>query len=314
MAAAPAAPAAAELVAGVSGDRPCRFWFDQEHEMRITTLKRTHVCLTLLVLGLTELCLTGCASAPPAHSGPGIVYYCDGAGGGSGVRNWGRGVQQGFKQAGYAGEYVEFKWETGLGMIADEEEADKAKRAQGAKLAQQIQAYRTKFPGRTVDLVGLSAGTLIVAYALEALPAAGQVDTVVMLSSSIGADYNLSKALRHVQGDMYVTTSPHDAMLGDLAPLFGTADRQYVGRHIAGLTGFELPPGADYATRRVYAKIVNIAWEPELDKYGDYGGHTDTAKPAFVQHVVVPLLTQEGPRYFRVHASGTAATYKAVQQ
>ena len=282
--------------------------------MRITIVKRTHVCATLLVLGLTGLCLPGCASAPPAHTGPGIVFYCDGAGGGSAVRNWGRGVQQGFQRAKYPGEYVEFKWETGLGMIADEDEAVTAKRAQGDKLARLVQSYQAQHPDDSVNLVGLSAGTLIVLYALEALPDARQVDAVVMLSSSVGADYNLSKALQHVQGDMYVTTSPHDAMLGDLAPLFGTADRQYVGRNIAGLTGFELPPGADATTRHLYAKIVQIAWEPALDKYGDYGGHTDTAKPEFVQHIVVPLITQDAPRIFRVHANGTAGTYQAATE
>ena len=286
-------------------------WLDSKRRGQVLVIRHLRMRSALIVLSLVGLSVAGCASSTPTLGAQGVVFYCDGAGGGSAIRNWGRGVQEGFQLASYRGSYDEFKWETGLGMIADEEEAGKAKRVQGAKLAQQIRAYQAKFPDSPVNLVGLSAGTLIVLYALEVLPAANQVDSVVMLSSSVGADYDLAGALRRVRGDMYVTTSPHDAMLGDLAPLFGTADRQYVGRRIAGLTGFELPPWADRATRRLYFKVVNIAWDPSLDKYGDYGGHTDTAKPEFVQHVVVPLITCEGPRYVRVHTRGTAGTYCA---
>jgi hypothetical protein len=131
-----------------------------------------------------------------------------------------------------------------------------------------------------------------------------------MLSSSVSADYDLAQALRHVRGDMYVTTSPHDAVLAALAPAFGTADRKYVGPDIAGLHGFSMPPGAGLDTRRLYAKIMNLAWDPALDHYGDYGGHTDTAKPEFVQHVIAPLVMREGPRTVRIHANGTAGTYQ----
>jgi hypothetical protein len=62
----------------------------------------------------------------------------------------------------------------------------------------------------------------------------------------------------------------------------------------------------------LYSKIVILAWDPAWESYGDAGGHTDTAKPAFVQHVVAPLLTRDGPRYMRVHPSGSAGTYRTA--
>ncbi|MEJ2219062.1 MAG: hypothetical protein P8099_20945, partial [Gemmatimonadota bacterium] len=212
------------------------------------------------------------------------------------------------------GAFSEFRWETGLGVIADEEESVAAKRKRAATLARQVADYRRQYPDGAVHLVGLSAGTAVVLYTLEALPASSEIEAVVLLSSSVSADYDLTAALQRVQGDVYVTTSPHDAVLGDLAPVFGTADRRYVGREIAGLTGFILPADAPPATRHLYAKVIHLAWDPEDERYGDYGGHTDTAKPEFVQHVVAPLLVGEGPRNMRVHPCGTAGTYTAVAE
>lgn len=266
--------------------------------------------LTVLLLCAGAVWAAGCAAPQPSFNPNGMVFYCDGAGGG-GVTNWGAGVKKGLDSAGYAGGWDEYDWETGLGVVADQVESVAAKRAQGSKVAKQIIAYQARYPDAPVHLIGLSAGTAIAIYALEALPDDddNRVDTVVMLSSSVASNHDLTEALKRVAGDMYVTTSPNDVVLGQLAPAFGTADRQFVGQQIAGLHGFMLPPGAGPETRRLYSKVVILAWDPSLDRYGDYGGHTDTAKPEFVQHVVAPLILGEGPRYVRVHSSGSAGRY-----
>jgi pimeloyl-ACP methyl ester carboxylesterase len=265
--------------------------------------------VALITFAFVGLMVAGCSANQPKFAAAGAVFYCGGAGESRVLTNWGQGVKKGLQAAGYNGTFDEYHWETGLGVIADQEESVKAKRARATKMAQQIVAYESQCPDSPVTLMGLSAGTAIVIYALEALPAADQVDTLVLLSSSVSADYDLTQALRHVRGDMYVTTSPNDAVLADLAPAFGTADRKHVGTRIAGLHGFDVPAGASAETRRLYAKIIQLAWDPALDEYGDYGGHTDTAKPGFVQHVIAPLVIREGPRTVRVHASGTAGTY-----
>lgn len=256
---------------------------------------------------------TGCASTQPAYNPSGMVYYCDGAGGG-GITNWGAGVKKGLDNAGYQGGWDEYDWETGLGVVADQVEGVAAKRAQGRKVAKLIMQYQSQYPDSPVCLIGLSAGTAIALYALEALPDDddNRVDTVVMLSSSVASDYDLTQALKRVSGDMYVTTSPNDVVLGELAPAFGTADRQFVGQQIAGLHGFMLPPNASPETRRLYSKLVILAWDPSMDRFGDYGGHTETAKPEFVQHVVAPLIMRDGPRYVRIHGAGTAGKYNAA--
>ena len=273
------------------------------------TLLRINPALS--ALALFGLLSAGCASSQPNFSDHGVVFYCDGAGGG-GITNWGVGVKKGLADAGYTGTFDEFSWETQLGVIADQEESVTAKKTQGARLARQIQDYQAQFPDSPVNLVGLSAGTAIAIYALEALPAGAKVDSVVLLSSSVSSAYDLTEALQRVAGDIYVTTSPNDSVLGSLAPAFGTADRKYVGQNIAGLHGFYLPGGATPATRRAYSKIVILAWAPAWQAYGDTGHHTDTTKPAFVQHVVAPLVIREGPRFVRVHDQGSAGSFRSV--
>lgn len=259
---------------------------------------------------LLALGAVGCAPRPTPYSGHGAIFYCDGAGGGSAVRNWGVDVRKGLTAAGFNGSFEEYDWETGLGMVADEDEAVRAKRAQAAHVARNISRYQARFPDAPVNVIGFSAGTAIAVYAVEALPADSQIDTLVMLSSSLSSAYDLSKALRHVRGDVYVTTSPKDEMLGELAPIFGTADRKFVGKNIGGIRGFYLPPDADAQTRRLYSKIVLLAWRPGWDKLGEEGQHAGTTAPAFIQHVIAPLLLREGPRYMSVYERGSGGTFE----
>lgn len=275
-------------------------------------MNMTGMRMAVIGLGFAGVALSGCANLGAMPKPGGAIFYCGGAGGGQGLTNWGLGVKKGLENAGYPGEFSEFDWETHLGVVADQEESVKAKRAQGTKLARQISEYRRENPGSPINLIGLSAGTAIVLYALEALPASAQVEDVAMLSSSMSADYDLTAALQRVRGHMYVTTSPNDHVLGQLAPAFGTADRKYVGQNIAGLHGFGLPTGASSETRRLYAKVMHLAWDPSDVRYGDHGGHTDTAKPEFIQHIVVPLLVKDGPLHVRVHPEGTSGTYRQV--
>jgi pimeloyl-ACP methyl ester carboxylesterase len=274
------------------------------------TTGRSIVVLAGLSLALVA---TGCASGTQGLSSGnqdfndhGVVFYCDGAGGGGLVMNWGRGVQKGLKDAGFNGTFDELRWETGMGVIADQEDPVADKRAQARKLAQQIKSYRAQYPSSPVTVMGLSAGTAVVAYALEVLPQSVDVDTVVMLSGSLSSGHNMTTALRRVRGDVYVTTSPFDAILKDAVPITGSADREMVGDDVIGVHGCHMPPGASAEVRRLYSKIIIIEWTPTFLRYEDSGGHTDTTHPSFVQHIIAPLILREGPRHLHVHPRGSA--------
>lgn len=264
-----------------------------------------HLCV---VSSLALVSVAGCALPEPDRAERmtrGYVFYLDGAGGGGLLTNWSRGLRAGLLDAGYDGAGEMFKWETGLGVFADQTASVEFKKRKASELAEEIVAYRKQHPGATVHLMGLSAGTAVAAYALEALPAGVSVQNVVLLSGSLSADYDLSRALRHVDGKLYIFTSQRDEILMALVPFAGTADRKSAETSgTIGVNGARLPRGANSEMRSLYRKVVTIPWNPQFERYGNYGGHTDTVKAAFVQHFVAPLVVTGSARA----ASPTATT------
>jgi len=263
---------------------------NDEHSIAVPMVLRR---AGLMILALTSsVWLAGCGG-PHTHDHArdryAMVYYIDGAGAG-GLLGWGDEVRAGLKQAGYRGGFEDFAWQTQLGFSADQLATVDYKRDKGRELAARIRAYRDTHPGRPVHLIGLSAGTAIAAFALEALPPGQQVDTVVMLGSSLASDYDLTRALAHVGDRMYVFASEKDAVLNVVAPVLGSADRQYDGARFAGLRGFEPPARRTAATRRAYAKVTTMSWRPSFARSGNDGGHTDWVKPRFIRDHVAPLL------------------------
>jgi pimeloyl-ACP methyl ester carboxylesterase len=258
--------------------------------------------LSIFVLSV----LVGCASTQPSYSGHGIVFYCDGAGGG-GVTNWGHNVESGLKMAGYKGTFDMFPWETGMGVIVDQDSSVTYKRGKARELAQQMTKYMNQHPDDPVYLMGLSAGTAVAVFTLEALPVSKKVDAVVLLSGSLSSGYDLTSALQRVNGDVYVTTSQKDAILTGVVPGTGSADRKFVGDDVIGVHGCHMPPGASSATRRLYSKVHLMAWDPSWERDGEYGGHTDSTKPRFVADHIAPLLIREGPRHVQMRIPPSTA-------
>jgi pimeloyl-ACP methyl ester carboxylesterase len=254
---------------------------------------------TTVLACLALLCMTaGCSQTMPDREirmTRSYLYYLDGAGGGKPLSNWSGGIRQGLQDAGYNGAGEMFSWNTGLGVVADQDSSVEYKRSKAAELAQQIQPYTREHPGAPVTLIGLSAGTAVAVFTLEALPVGCPVNNVILLGASISATYDLTQALQRVSNRMYVFTSEKDAVLAFLVPSAGTADRQQ-GVPSAGLYGFQVPPGASAATRTQYAKISYIGWRPEFEQAGNFGGHTDTVKAPFVQEYIAPLIMQAGAR------------------
>ncbi len=244
--------------------------------------------------------LTGCASTPKhdhARDRNGIVYYLDGAGGGSVLTNWGRGVESGLEAAGFKGAFQNFMWQTGFGVAADQNASVRYKRSKARKLAMRIVEYVEDHPKAPVDVIALSAGTAVAVFTLEALPKKVRVDNLILLGSSLSQHYDLSRALKRVGHKAYVFTSEKDAVLKFLVPAAGTADRQFCGACAAGLHGFHLPRNASETTKDLYSKLENIEWQREFARAGHTGGHTGAVNARFVAQYVAPLLTTDGPRF-----------------
>lgn len=183
-----------------------------------------------------------------------------------------------------------FSWETGKGLLADQDASDAYKRRRAQALAKEFADRAKMYPDAPNNTLGFSAGTAVAVVALEALPEDVRVANVVLLGSSLSDNYDLTGALRRVGGKLHVFTSNHDRVVGFLMNFPGTADRKFNVAG-AGVRGFVLPRRAGDETRVLYAdKIVRIRWQKSFEVDQDYGHHFDNVKAAFIRDHVAPLL------------------------
>jgi len=240
---------------------------------------RTLAALTL-ALAIAPAFTVGCNSSFGPKAKYGITFYCPGAGN---VDLGDAGLREGFEAAGYRGEVASLMWTMSFNPAIDQVVRFNAHLG-AMRLAGIIQDYLDRYPGHEVNVVGLSAGTGVAIWALEHMNAGYKVQNVVLLGSSLSSTYDVSPALKHVQGTIYCYYSANDAVLAGPMKVFGTIDAQFMTDG-AGAVG--LKPSRD--------RVVNIAWKREYAQYGYYGGHTDGTSPEFVRKYLAPYV-MEGAR------------------
>jgi hypothetical protein len=236
------------------------------------------LCIGVILLGVP---LVGCMPAFGERARFGITFYVPGAG----VDLGDAGVREGLEQAGYRGQVARATWSLSFNPAIDQTVRVLAQQG-GKRLAAAIQEYTDKYPGREVNLVGLSAGTGVAVWALEALKPEYKVNNVVLISSSLYYKYDVSRGLRAVKGRIYNYYSPTDLVLAGPMKVFGTIDGVFL-EDGAGAVGLEVPSGAEDC-------IVNIKWQPDFAQYGYEGGHMDGTNPNFVQHVIAKHIIGPG--------------------
>ena len=224
------------------------------------------------------LCLPGCgisASEMNRADQFGRTYYIDGAG------NWGYGVaevQQGLRQAGYKGNIINFRWSPTFNPALDQTIGRPAARLRGADLGKEITQYLKKYPDCQANIICLSAGTGVGVWACENTEPPATVHSLVMLGSSLSADYDMRKAIEHISGGVYVYHSSSDMVLQGPVRTLGTIDGK-MGVDAAGLRGLHPPGGGG-------KKITNIRWSSKYERYGWTGAHTDATSEPFVRYVL----------------------------
>jgi hypothetical protein len=243
---------------------------------------------TLLLLILCFFC-GHCSSGgtpappPPAEEKPkDVLIHLPGI---TGELSIDREFVRGIKQAGYRGEATIVDWTgSNLGLPALYAEKHNAKEAE--KLAERIVRVRKENPRGRIVVSAHSGGNGIAVWALERLPEDLKVDDVLLLAPALSSDYDLTPALRHVNGHVYAFTSPYDVfILGAGTMLFRTMD----GKHAdsAGRIGFVKPDGADDAQ---YEKLVQEPYQAAWIKYGNIGDHIGVMSRRFVATVIAPLV------------------------
>ena len=233
------------------------------------------IIVALVSVGL----LAGCATPFGPKAKYGVTFYAPGAGN----FDFGDvGIREGLKRAGYKGQVITVMWTVSFNPAIDQRLGNA--RLGAVELARKIEQYEDKFPGRPVNVIGLSAGTGVAIWALENLKPGYKVDSVVLLASSLWYRYDARKALAHVKDKIYNYYSPNDPVLAGPMKVFGTIDGVF-GQDGAGAVGLHPPGGAD--------RIVNIRWRPEFGRYGYHGGHTDGTSPRFVEKFIAKHLRLE---------------------
>ncbi len=149
-----------------------------------------------------------------------------------------------------------------------------------------IAAHAAADPDSPIYLTAHSGGCALAVWALEKLPADVKVRTVLLIAPAISPGYDLSAALRHVDGKMYVFASTLDVVvLYTGTKLFGTMDG--VKTASAGFAGFVQPSGADPL---LYQKLVQLQYRHDWARYLDFGDHIGGMSRPFAHAVLAPLL------------------------
>jgi hypothetical protein len=239
-------------------------------------------------LTLGVLLLAGCFTEKPtviyATVAPPPRYHIHLPGIG-GYRSIDRGMLRGLQEGGFDAQFEPYDWtgdDTGLAALL----ATKRHVSESAHVCTLItEAYRAH-PDSKLTITCHSGGAGIVTWALEQSAPDVMVDDMIFLSSALSPKYDLSKALKHVRGHVYVIYSPYDiAVLGVGTNMFGTIDG--VKTDASGKVGFAKPEGADETQ---YKKLVQIRYDSGWVRLGNIGDHIGSMSRPFAREVLAPLL------------------------
>jgi esterase/lipase superfamily enzyme len=252
-------------------------------------MKRYLLGLALLPLFLT----TGCGfkwwqessqslngnDTTPAMKKQGMVFILPGI---QGVDDHYKTIRQGLRSAGVRCAITIQAWGSqipGVKLAANQLDTVAARNS-GKDIAQIILAYQRQYPGRTVHLIGQSAGSAVAVFALEALAESGAkpVAGVILLDASLSADYDLTTALgKSTKGIVNFCNIEDVAVLEVGTAVVGNLD----GGHgdSAGRTGFEAR----------YSKLHQVKVTPDMVSV-DSASHFADTTAAFTANYIAPWI------------------------
>jgi hypothetical protein len=160
--------------------------------------------------------------------------------------------------------------------------------AEAARIAAIIAARARAYPNGHIILTSHSGGGALAIWALEDLPSGVNVNAVLLLAPALSPDYDLSAALKHISGHLYVYSSTGDELiLGLGCRICGTMDGKMTDA--AGRVGFTQPPGADSSE---YKKLVACPYNPDWAWLGNFGDHIGPMATPFAARILAPLVTE----------------------
>jgi hypothetical protein len=194
---------------------------------------------------------------------------------------------QGLSDGGFKSREVVYDWtdhDPGLHALGARARNEIA----AQNLANLIAEHVRTDPESPLAMTGHSGGCGLVVWTLEKLPQNMQVDNVLLMAPALSPQYDLSAALRHIRGHLYVFSSTRDTVvLYTGTRLFGTIDG--VQTEAAGYSGFIRPPNGD---AEQYKKLISIPYNSDWEDLGNWGGHLGAMSRRFSAAVLTPLLME----------------------
>jgi hypothetical protein len=259
------------------------------------------VAAILLAAGLAAGCGQVNYTSPERYD-RGLVVCLSGAGGMMGECDR---IRDGLASGGVDRAIEVFDWSRG-DVLSDQTSVASNRRTAGT-LARRLESYMIGHPGCPVHVVGISAGTGLIIWALEDLQPGLQVDGVVLMASSLDTKYNLGPALAKVRDHIYSFGSLVDPVLSLGVTVAGTVDRG--GGLAGGLVGFSPPDTASAADKDLYKqKLSLITWWPGDWVLGNTGTHLGSTSPTFVRVRIAPLVMGKAPPKAEGDSGPKAAT------
>ncbi len=244
----------------------------------------------MMVVALAMLLANGCLTLRqqeltlyPGTPARAVIFVADGAGNFQACSD---SIRKSIARDKASIDVITFPWSHGYCRILADQLAARHAKAQGKRLALEVEAFAAQYPDVRIHLVGHSAGSSVVLSALENLPP-GLVERAVLLSPSVSARYDVRPALRNVQLGLHVYYSRHDFWyLGLATDVLGTADRRFF-QAAAGRNGFHVDTSDDLD---LMLKLHQRAWQPSDGATGNFGGHFGNYQPEFLRHNLLPLV------------------------
>jgi pimeloyl-ACP methyl ester carboxylesterase len=258
----------------------------------MTTMYRARFWLSLLfVFGLAPAAVGGpttrpapsetllakvCAKGPLLLHLPGVAgyRYCD------------RRMLAGLRDASVDAHIVVYDWTENDPGIHALQAYDRHQR-EAQTIADLIAAHAAADPQSPIYLTAHSGGCGLAAWALAKLPPDVKVQTVLFIAPALSPTFDLSPALRHVNGKLYAFSSRFDTLiLFTGTRLFGTIDG--VQTEAAGYCGFIQPKQADPL---LYQKLISRTYQADWARYSDFGDHIGGMSRTFAAAVLAPLIS-----------------------
>jgi pimeloyl-ACP methyl ester carboxylesterase len=247
-----------------------------------------HFWIASVLIGVTAIGAIAASETPLAQPADAVPKpYLLHLPGIAGAKYIDHSVVRGIKEAGFDGEMEIYDWtenDPGVGALLAYDRNHKEAKLIAAKLVQHHNAE----PNGKIFVLAHSGGCGLAIWALEDLPADVKIQTLVMMSPAVSPEYDLSVALTHVTGHLYVFSSLADLfVLGTGTKLLGTIDG--VKTDAAGRVGFSKPKTAD---DREYMKLIPMPYDTAWFKYHDSGDHIGGMTRLFGENVLEPLILQ----------------------